>query len=223
MNMASKNKTKVHFKAGSRKEKEYLARRGDILQAAEKLFAERGFHRATMSGLADLSEFSVGTLYHFFKSKEEVYYTLILEKLHLLRVRTEKEVSQHPAGPSQVESLIQASLQFFQENQGFFQIFIQERSSLELSVGAAAGEELRKQYLAYIAVVAKVMAQGIKKGYIQDHSPMELAYSLVGMLNSFIFHWTLYPQDNELVSKVPLLYDLFLRGAAKRVEKGRVD
>jgi len=208
---------KIHSEAGigSRKEREYLARRADILQAAEKLFAGRGFHGATMSDLADLSEFSVGTLYNFFKSKEEVYYTLILGKFDLLQVRLNEEVNKNPAGLSQIRALIETCLLFFQENRGFFQIFIQERSALESSVGAAGGEELRKKYLAYIDLVAKVMAKAIEKGDIQDLNPQELAYSLVGMLNSFVFHWTLYPQPNELILKVPFIFDLFLEGATR--------
>jgi len=209
---------KIHLKPkeGSRKEREYRVRRADILRAAEKLFAEKGFQRATMSDLADLSEFSVGTLYNFFKSKEEVYYTLILEKFGLLQRQLNMEVLKCPDGRSQIRALIEASLVFFQENQGFFRIFLQERSTLESSVGAAARGELRKKYLAYIDFVAHVMARAIKKGELQNLPPREFAYSLVGILNSFIFHWTLYPQGNELISKVPFIYDLFLNGVAQR-------
>lgn len=188
------------------------------MQAAEKLFAERGFQRATMSDLAGLSEFSVGTLYNFFKSKEEVYYTLILEKFDLFQRQMNKEVKQCPAGRPQIRALIEASLVFFQENQGFFRIFLQERSILESLVGAAGQRELRKKYLDYIDFVAQVMARAIKKGDLQDIHPREFAYSLVGMLNSFIFHWTIYPQGNELTSKIPFIYDLFLNGVAQREE-----
>ena len=211
---------KIHLKpkTGSRKDREYQARRADILRAAEKLFGERGFQRATMSDLAGLSEFSVGTIYNFFKSKEEIYYTLILEKFDLFQRQLNKEVKQCPAGRPQIRALIEAALIFFQENQGFFRIFLQERSTLESVVGAAAREELRKKYLAYIDFVAQVMARAIKKRDLQDLHPREFAYSLVGMLNSFIFHWTLYPQGNELISKVPFIYDLFLNGVAQREE-----
>jgi TetR/AcrR family transcriptional regulator len=205
---------KIHnFTEDSRKGREYLTRRAEILRAAEKLFAEKGFHGTTMLDLAKLSEFSVGTLYNFFKTKEEVYYTLLIEKLDLFHSKLGTEINQHPHGLVQILALIEASVKFFQENQDFFRIFIQERSTVELSVGAAAGKELRKRYLVYIDLVAKVMTKAIKKGDIQKFNPVEIAYSLVGMLNSLCTYWTLNPELKEFVSKVPFIYDLFLKGA----------
>jgi AcrR family transcriptional regulator len=205
---------KIHnFTEDSRKGREYLTRRAEILRAGEKLFAEKGFHGTTMLDLARLSEFSVGTLYIFFKTKEEVYCTLLIEKLDLFQSKLNTEVNQHPPGVGQILALIGASVQFFEENQNFFRIFIHERSSLELSVAATEPKELRQRYLAYIDLVAKVMTKAIEKGDIQKCNPLEVAYSLVGILNSLCTYWTLNPELKEFVSKIPFIYDLFLKGA----------
>jgi AcrR family transcriptional regulator len=211
------NKFKIHnLRKDSRKDREYFGRRAEILRAAEKLFAEKGFHGMSMFDLAKSAEFSVGTLYHFFKSKEEIYYTLLIEKLDLFQSGLDKEVGQYPPGSAQILALIKASIEFFQENQDFFRIFIQERSTAELSVGVAAGKELRKRYLAYVDFVTKVMTKAVEKGDIEEFNPLELAYSLVGMLDSFGAYWTMYPQSNGLNSKAPFIYDLFMKGAGKR-------
>ena len=158
---------KIHrnLKMESRKGREYLVRRAEILRAAEKLFAEKGFHGTTILDLAKLSEFSVGTLYNFFKTKEEVYYTLLIEKLDLFQSKLGTEIKQHSTGLAQILAIIEASVKFFQENQDFFRIFIQERFAVDFSVGAAAGKELRKRYLAYIDLVAKVMTKAVLKDW----------------------------------------------------------
>ncbi len=200
----------------SRKEKEYLTRRADILKAAERLFAERGFHGTTMADLATVSEFSVGTLYKFFKSKEEVYYLLILEKLGLFHLKLETEVNQHPPGLAQVRVLIETSLKFFQENREFFKIFIQERGRLESSVEAAFAEESKNKYLTTIAIITRVMENAIQKGEIQAMNSKYLAYALVGILSSFAQHSILVPQPEELLLKVPFIQNLFLNGALRR-------
>jgi hypothetical protein len=83
-------------------------------------------------------------------------------------------------------------------------------------VGATAGKELRKRYLSYIDLVAKVMTKAIEKGDIQKCNPLEVAYSLVGILDSLCTYWTLNPELKEFVSKVPFICDLFLKGAGKR-------
>jgi len=204
------------FTQDSRRGREYLARRREILSAAEGLFAEKGFHGTTMLDLAKMSEFSVGTLYNFFKTKEEVYYTLLIEKIDLFHLRLDNEVSRHPPGLPQILQLIESFVKFFEENKDFFRIFIHERSTLELSVAATEPKELRQRYLAYIDFVANVITRAIEKGDIEEFNPQEIAYVLVGMLNSFVAYWTMYPESNGLVFKIPFIYDLFLKGVAKR-------
>ena len=203
-------------KANSRKEKEYLTRRTDILKAAESLFAEKGFHGATMADLATQSEFSVGTLYKFFGSKEEVYYILILEKLDFFHANLDAELNQRPVGLAQIRVLIEASLRFFQEHREFFKIFIQERGRLESSVGAALAEEAKNKYLTTITIFEKAMERAIQKGDLQPLNPQDLAYALVGILNSFAQHSILFPKRGDLLSKVTFIQDLFLEGTLKK-------
>ena len=61
----------------SRRERERLRHRGEILDAAEAVFAEKGFHRTTVDDIAARSEFAVGTIYNFFESKEQLFVELI--------------------------------------------------------------------------------------------------------------------------------------------------
>ena len=61
----------------TRKEREFIAHRGEILSAAEKVFAVKGFFPTTMSEIAEIAEFGTGTLYKYFKSKEDLYFSLI--------------------------------------------------------------------------------------------------------------------------------------------------
>jgi TetR/AcrR family transcriptional regulator len=213
MNADSHNRIDIHMGGPkSRKEKEYRTRRTEILEAAERLFAERGFHGATMSDLASVSEFSVGTLYKFFKSKEEIYYLLILEKLDLFNLKLATEVDRHPAGVAQIRELIEGSLDFFQTNREFFKIFILERANLESSAGATLAGELGKKYWTTITIFKRVMEKAILAGDIQKSSPQDLAYALVGILNSFAQHSILFPQPGELRLKGPFIYRLFLTG-----------
>jgi TetR/AcrR family transcriptional regulator len=56
-----------------RKEREYLVRRKEILQEAEKVFAEKGLFQTTMGEIAEAAEFGTGNLYKYFKSKGELF------------------------------------------------------------------------------------------------------------------------------------------------------
>lgn len=61
----------------SRKEREYNRHRKEILEVALDLFSEKGLYAVTMVDVAKEAEFSVGTIYKFFKNKEDIYKGLI--------------------------------------------------------------------------------------------------------------------------------------------------
>ena len=72
-----------------RKERERERRRQQIIVAAKRVFSEKGFNRATMEDIAQEAELSAGTLYLYFKNKDELYASMSLRILHYLLIRLE--------------------------------------------------------------------------------------------------------------------------------------
>ena len=63
-----------------RREREKLRQRQEMLAAALDLFSEKGYHNVSMHEVAEKAEFAIGTLYKFFRNKEDLYKALIMEK-----------------------------------------------------------------------------------------------------------------------------------------------
>ncbi|MEI7811240.1 MAG: TetR/AcrR family transcriptional regulator [Ignavibacteria bacterium] len=61
----------------SRKDREKMLRRQDILTAAAQLFSEKGFSNTTLEDIALRSEFGIGTIYNYFQSKEDIFGSII--------------------------------------------------------------------------------------------------------------------------------------------------
>ena len=72
-----------------RKERERERRRQQIIVAAKRIFKDKGFGRATMEDIAKEAELSPGTLYLYFKNKEDLYASLSLRILQYLGIRIE--------------------------------------------------------------------------------------------------------------------------------------
>lgn len=72
-----------------RKERERERRRQQIMVAAKRVFSDKGFSRATMEDIANEAELSPGTLYLYFKNKDELYASLSLRILQYLTIRLE--------------------------------------------------------------------------------------------------------------------------------------
>lgn len=67
-----------------RKEREKQQRREEIIQAAEKVFFSKGFEKSTMDDIAERAELSKGTLYLYFKSKEDLHMAVARKAIGLL-------------------------------------------------------------------------------------------------------------------------------------------
>ena len=61
----------------SRKEREKLFKRFEILNSAIKLFAENGYEKTKLEDIAELAEFGKGTIYNYFETKEDIYLEII--------------------------------------------------------------------------------------------------------------------------------------------------
>ena len=67
-----------------RKERERLYKQDLIIKAAEKVFMSKGFENATMEDIAEEAEFSKGTLYTYFQSKNELCLSIVLRGLKII-------------------------------------------------------------------------------------------------------------------------------------------
>ncbi len=84
-----------------RKEREKERRRQQIMVAAKRVFTNKGFSKATMEDIAQEAELSPGTLYLYFKNKEELYASLSLRILQYLLIRVEHVNDEKDAGPEE--------------------------------------------------------------------------------------------------------------------------
>jgi TetR/AcrR family transcriptional regulator len=204
----------------SRKEREYLAHREEILLAAEKVFAAKGFFPTTMSDIAREAEFGTGTLYKYFKSKEELYFTLIDEKVEEINRLVKAELSQKTSAVERIKKVLGLQFEFFERNRDFFRIYISERSRFEWTVKDELGKGLHEKMVAYINVLTEVMRQGIKEGEFRPLNPLDLAHALVGIVNSFVFEWMISRESYPLISKWDTVLEIFL-GGVQQTERRR--
>ena len=199
----------------SRKEREYQARREEILKAAEKIFAQNGFHNSTVAEISKESEFAIGTLYQFFKNKEELYYTMMIEKFDLLYTALLTKVDRSTECCENLHCVVEVVFSFIEQNVDFFKIFTWELNVLAPSMEHELKEQLIKKHFAYINIISGVLKEGIAKRELTEVNAEDLSSALVGMMNVFSFNWLLNQQQNSLISKVPVVVNLFLNGATR--------
>ena len=203
----------------NRKRREFLTRRADILSAAEKVFAAKGFYGSTMDEIAKRAEFGTGSLYKYFQGKKNLYFSLIDEKvgeiMHLVRTELEKDLP--PI--SRIKSILHLQLSFIQRNRDFFKIYISERNRFEWTIKDDLGKGVHEKFVAYIDSLEEVMRLGIEEGQLKEMDPRDMAHGFVGIVNSFVFEWIMNPRPYSLVSKGRIIMNIFFEGVGGPKER----
>lgn len=172
-----------------RREREKLQRQNDILDAAEKVFFEKGFNVAKMDDVADAAELSKGTLYLYFKNKEELYFGLTHRALLSLTKRFKKVVDADGTGMEKMINIGNAFYAFSKEEPDFYKsIALYEMSQMEATEeGERVMQRCHETAKTVMELVATPLVQGIKDGTIRkDVHPVKTAFLLQGLSNGLI-------------------------------------
>lgn len=113
-----------------RKEREKERRRNEIVDAAERVFFSKGLGIATMDDVAAEAELSKGTLYLYFKSKEELYLAINLRGLQTLASMFEKGINKCEKGIDKVKAIGEAFYQYSKDYPDYFNALIYFESRL---------------------------------------------------------------------------------------------
>ena len=107
-----KEKNGVVSKAAQRRQREKEQRYTTILNVAEKLFARNGYHQTSLENIADAAEVSVGTVYFYFKNKEDLLITLMQKVgFHLRKTLGDAFLGKHGT----LDGIVNAGISFFKE------------------------------------------------------------------------------------------------------------
>lgn len=103
-----------------RKEREKEQRREEIISAAQKVFFEKGLQAATMDDIADTAEVSKGTIYLYYKSKEDLYLAVVLRGMDILLDMFLKITESDQPAIRKIGLFGDAYLEFFKANRKYF-------------------------------------------------------------------------------------------------------
>ncbi len=96
----------------SRREREKLARRREILAAARKVFGAHGYEGATLDEVAREAEFAKGTLYSYFDSKAELFAELVEYEFDDVLARTKEALAEEADATATARAVIRVFLEF---------------------------------------------------------------------------------------------------------------
>jgi len=195
------------------REESRAAFRAAILVAAEQVFGRLGFHDAKMTDIAAEAGVAAGTLYNYFKNKDEVF-TSILERG---RDQVTVLLDAHADVPDPLERTrlrMRDAFTYLEQHGALFSMFLRIAGVSEYARKRALDEHGEHSYAASVQRTVAVIREALERGQLRRDVPVEdLAAMLMGMCDATIFAWTRAGCPPGLVAKADTIVDLFLRGA----------
>jgi AcrR family transcriptional regulator len=171
-----------------RKEREFETRRRLILATATELFQKDGFAGVTLDDIASVIEFSKGTIYNHFGSKEEIYASILVEHLNIL-LSCLKEAAK--TGRNTLERLrnsMKAYVRFYREHKEYFKLlFFIDLVSDHYRVPDKLLKEIRTLKIACLLELQNVVREGVRSGELEGGRPdAQVSMVMWGMINGII-------------------------------------
>jgi AcrR family transcriptional regulator len=107
-----------------RRKREEKARLATILVAAENIFSEHGYYQARMDDIAEAAELAKGTLYYYFKSKDEIFLHLLERESRRVHEEIQKRISEESSFLEALKEAMEFYLEYFEKNHGFLKMFL---------------------------------------------------------------------------------------------------
>ena len=204
-----------------RKEREKERRRQQIIVAAKRVFSEKGFNKATMEDIAHEAELSPGTLYLYFKNKEELYASLSLRILQYLHIRVEHVNKEDLAPEQKMDALIEAMYDVYAfDPLILINMFHLQSSETLKNLSPKLMSEIEKLSRKSIGAIALIFEEGIDAGLFLDRHPVALA-DIFWALFSGVILWTtskkIFNEEKDyLKDTLKVAFEIFSRGIEKR-------
>ncbi len=163
-----------------RKEREKESRRQEILKAAQRVFFRNGFEKTAMEMVAEECQLAKGTLYRYFKSKEELYVSLVQDGIEILDKMIVRELQKPLSAEEKLLAAVKAHFDFTQLYHEHFMVFKM------IDVGALSGkvDQEKLDAIQHARATAfermkNVVAEAIKRGEFKTkHRPQEIVMML---------------------------------------------
>ncbi|ACF13675.1 transcriptional regulator, TetR family [Chloroherpeton thalassium ATCC 35110] len=159
----------------SRKEREKEQRRKSILKAATEVFFEKGFQQASMDMIAERSQLAKGTLYLYFKSKEDLYLALMEDGLDILHNMFDEAIEAGESIEEKVRNVTKAYYGFTQTHHDYYQVMMMMDSGLlSDKVDQNQLQHIRLLQMSGVEKLQKVVEEGISQGHYEPSTDAKI-------------------------------------------------
>jgi TetR/AcrR family fatty acid metabolism transcriptional regulator len=182
-----------------------------IIEAAVRVFARRGYYNSRVSDIAREAGIAAGTIYLYFKTKDDILVTLFRDKMAEFVGALRKAIAGEPDAASKIRRLVSLHFSMLEENPDLAEVVQVELRQGQKFFRGASSQEIG----AYFALIGSVLEEGVAQGRFRSDLPVKVATKMLfGAMDQVATSWVLGKRGYQLVDTADAVAEIFLQGVA---------
>ncbi|MGD6802500.1 TetR/AcrR family transcriptional regulator [Rossellomorea vietnamensis] len=184
-----------------------------IIDAAVIVIAENGYHQAQVSRIAKQAGVADGTIYLYFKNKEDILISLFREKMGMFVEKIEEVIAGKRTAAEKLLVMIENHCKILSEDHHLAIVTQLELRQSNKDIRLKINEVLK----GYLTVIDKILIEGIQSGEFSKDLDIRLARQMIfGTIDEMLTNWVMNEQKYDLAAQVPAIHKLLLNGCGSR-------
>jgi TetR/AcrR family transcriptional regulator len=193
--------------------------RQHLLDAAEEVFGRKGFHETTLREIAELAEYSVGSVYSFFESKDDLFRQIFVRRGEEFMPGLADVLADGKGDPlEQLHALVDFEIGFFRQHPHFGRLYLRYSSAVLQADDREIDVVMRERYDEAMRLQASLIERGQAAGVFRAGDPAVLARLFSGLISAYQALDPAVVADEPNLQRLPLseLHDIVERALAAR-------
>jgi AcrR family transcriptional regulator len=185
-------------------------RKDQILEAATRVFTQRGFDDARMDDIVAESGLSKGAIYWYFDSKEAIIVAILDRIFYWETAHIQKNISSDLGAAKQLELFVQASIEEMHKIEPLMPLFFDfwTRSLRNPTINQA----IKRYYQLFLEIIEPIIQQGISTGEFRPVDVKQSAMTIGAALEGTILMWAYFPKIIDFDKQFRITLDILLQG-----------
>ncbi len=182
-----------------------------IIEAAVRVFARKGYYNSRVSDIAREAGIAAGTIYLYFKTKDDILVTLFRDKMADFVGVLRKAIAGEADAASKIRRLVSLHFRILEESPDLAEVVQVELRQGQKFFRGASSQEIG----AYFALIGSVLEEGVAEGRFRSGLPVKVATQILsGAMDQMATSWVLGKRGYQLVDTADAVAEIFLQGVA---------
>jgi len=183
-----------------------------IIDAAVRVFARNGFYNSRVSDIAREAGIASGTIYLYFRTKDEILVTLFREKMAAFVAALRTEIGRERDPEAKIRRLVRRHFEVLEASPDMAEVVqVELRQGQKFFRGASAHE-----ISAYFELIGSVLREGVAAGVFRHDLPVKIATKMLfGALDQMTTSWVLGKRGYRLADAAEPVANIFLKGVTR--------